>query len=335
VGRSDSRRIATMADINTAAIKEALEDAIVRAKEMDPKELAKTVAKLRADLASRPSDQDAAELAWWRSFASKFAPDELPEVGSSFTGLGPLYLAGAPLEPVELIPSSLIVARDELVGHLAGVVSAVDGMSKIIDARPSVDVATPVRKRETTNVREIRPNAGVVDIPAIGVRVERLTPDDSGSGLPSGERRLLVAIAQQRGGGATLSLLRLLSGFKTSSVKTYLTRLRGKGLVTNEGDRFHLTAGAYEILGDFEPLPTGRALRDHWLSELPDGESKILSILFGVYPHVMSVDEIVQRTPYTLSSVKTYVTRLKTKGLIVVEGGAPRASAILFEGNGR
>lgn len=332
VGKS-GRRVATMADIDTAAIKEALTDSIERAEKNDPTELKKELAKVLAELATRPTASERNELLWWRQFATKFAADQLPAIGSPFTGLGPLYLAGAPVapEPVPFIPVEVLDARDHVLELASGLVVGIQGMSTVIDG-----AVKDLKTRPKPALRSVPP------LPRGGHAssartVEEMSPPPARQvtnapvgEIPAGERKLMVGIAQR--GNATVRQLVLLSGLKTSSVKTYLARSSRRGLIAAEGDRYVLTEQGREIVGDAPPLPTGKSLRDYWINDVPEGEGRILAILVERYPESVTPYELIALTDYQASSVKTYVGRLKARDLVDIENGNPKAAEMLFDG---
>lgn len=338
VGAS-GKPIATMATINSAAIIEALSDAIDKAKANDPKELKKELSVVRAELAKRPSAEDASELEWWRRFSTTFAPEQLPEIGAPFTSLGPLYLSGAAPKPetieVPFVPDEILDKRDLVVEGASALAKLIADMSNGLDA--AVKEADKAKKSgpKSAPVLPVMVKTTKAALAEVRhVRIPRETPvaDDPGDGsLPKGERVVLVGIAQSGTAGATKGQLVLLSGLKSSSVKTYVQRLRNKGLVTSTGARFFTTEEARSMLGHFEPLPSGEALRSYWVNSIPEGESKILSALISVYPHTVTREELVERTGYEPSTVKTYVQRLKVRELVVIDDGNPRVSALLFD----
>jgi hypothetical protein len=152
-----------------------------------------------------------------------------------------------------------------------------------------------------------------------------------GEALPKGERRILVAAAQYAD-GAGRETLTVLTGYKRSSRDTYLQRLRERGFVDQAGDRIVATEAGVTALGaDFEPLPTGEALREHWMSRLPEGERRILEVLIGRYPDAVDRDDLDESTGYKRSSRDTYLQRLSARQLVESVGrGSVRASSNLF-----
>jgi uncharacterized protein len=161
-------------------------------------------------------------------------------------------------------------------------------------------------------------------------------PGDHGSAanLGAGERAVLIAVAQHQG-GVTKEQLSVLTGYKRSTRNTYLQRLGSAGYVDQHGERVLATEPGIAALGDFEHLPTGDALREHWLSRLPEGERRLLELLCTAYPNEVSGDSLSASTGYARSSRNTYLQRLRSRQLVTTSGGSARASDTLFDGAGR
>jgi hypothetical protein len=163
-------------------------------------------------------------------------------------------------------------------------------------------------------------------------------PAASGAGsskLPAGERTVLTAIAQHPN-GVTREQLTVLTGYKRSTRDAYLQRMREKFLITPvpNSDRIEVTPEGKDALGaDFQPLPTGEALQQHWLAKLPEGESRILGQLCASYPDSVSREEIGHVHGYARSSRDAYLQRLKARQLVtIVDRGFVRAATHLFDG---
>jgi hypothetical protein len=152
-----------------------------------------------------------------------------------------------------------------------------------------------------------------------------------GEDLPKGERAVLTAVAQHNG-GVTREQLTVLTGYKRSSRDTYVQRLRERGHVDTTGELIVATDAGFAALGDdFEPLPTGDALRKHWLDRLPDGERRVLEVALYAYPKAVDREEISDATSYKRSSRDTYLQRLGARRLITSESrGQVRAAEELF-----
>lgn len=150
--------------------------------------------------------------------------------------------------------------------------------------------------------------------------------------LGRGERAVLVAIAQH-GDGVTREQLSVLTGFKRSTRDAYVQRLRAAGYVDLVGLKIAATEDGVATLGDdYERLPTGDALRAHWMQRLPEGERRILEILARAYPNAVDRERLSDDTGYARSSRDAYVQRLSARKLVESIGrGEVRASGALFD----
>lgn len=149
----------------------------------------------------------------------------------------------------------------------------------------------------------------------------------SGS-VPKGEHAILRACAEHPN-GCTREQLTVLTGYKRSSRDAYIARLLGKGYVVLEGARVRITESGEQSLGEYTPLPRGSALLRHWLDRLPNGESKILSIVAEAYPNAISRDGI--DAGFKRSSRDAYISRLAARELVKTSSGGVRASETLFD----
>jgi len=85
-----------------------------------------------------------------------------------------------------------------------------------------------------------------------------------------------------------------------------------------------------KIMLDFTPLPTGDALREHWLRTLPDGQRRILEILANAYPHSVQREALDEATGLARSTRDRNPQYLAARKLITVSKEGPRASNELF-----
>jgi hypothetical protein len=152
---------------------------------------------------------------------------------------------------------------------------------------------------------------------------------DSGS-LPKGERSILIVSAQYPD-GATKEQLTVMTGYKRSSRDTYLQRLRERGYIEQRGEMVIPTDPGIEALGsDYEPLPTGQALIDHWMTRLPEGERRVLEVVIDKYPEPVPRESIDEVTGYKRSSRDTYLQRLGSRRLVETSRDGVKASDQLF-----
>lgn len=154
---------------------------------------------------------------------------------------------------------------------------------------------------------------------------------DGGMDLPTGEKACLIATAQHPS-GVRREQLTVLTGYKRSSRDAYIQRLRTKGYIRQDGSRIIATPSGITALGSsYDPLPTGAALRERVLRELPEGERKTLMELIGRYPRSVSMADLDKALGYKRSSRDAYIQRLRVRELVTTDGDGVRASDNLFD----
>src|SRR5262249_9581926 len=90
--------------------------------------------------------------------------------------------------------------------------------------------------------------------------------------LPKAERLILTALAQH--GACNKSKVALVAGYAVGGggFGNAMSALRTKGLLEGSGDNLRITRTGLDMLGPFDPLPTGEALVQHWLGQLGKAE---------------------------------------------------------------
>jgi hypothetical protein len=123
----------------------------------------------------------------------------------------------------------------------------------------------------------------------------------------------------------------VLTGYKERSIGTYLPQLVSRGYAESvRGGLTRATDAGRAALPDAEPLPTGKALRDYWLANLPEGERKILEVLIEERGGAITREQLQAATNYAERSIGTYLPKLAAKNLIESGRGEVRASKELF-----
>jgi archaellum component FlaG (FlaF/FlaG flagellin family) len=175
----------------------------------------------------------------------------------------------------------------------------------------SVQISPKVSTQQTASVRNVNKS--------------------SGDGLPPGEQKILTACAQFPG-GLRRDQLTVLTSYKRSTRDRYILYLKDKGFVRQDSDKIYATDEGIAILGsDFQPLPTGEALRQYWLEKLPPGEKAILECLISVYPSPMKRDDLSERTGYMRSTRDRYLLYMQAKEIVLIVGpGEVKAADELF-----
>jgi hypothetical protein len=303
----------TMADVDLAAFRRDMAATIERAKQDDPKALRARIHELEMAIVSDPSTV--------LPVAPKVERVEVPV-------LSPADLRRL-AEAADDLRSAVETAVTGIRQAFAAANDTLQGVGTVLDkARVAGFSPTPPRE----SYAEVRQRA-LTSGPARDDRPARRLPaadDRPDRGLAKGERIVLTAIAQY-GDGITKSTLTVLTGYKRSSRDTYLSKLRQAGLVEEDGEFWKATRDGIARLGrDYDPLPTGGALREHWLTRLPGGEMKILQALVRVYPRKLDKETLSEMTGYQRSSRDTYLSKLRARRLLDESGGMVGASPELF-----
>ena len=81
---------------------------------------------------------------------------------------------------------------------------------------------------------------------------------------------------------------------------------------------------------NFEPRPTGDALREHWIGRLPEGERRVLEEAVRVYPKSIEREEISEATATSVRVGIPICGGSAPVGLSSLSVGQVRASEELF-----
>lgn len=298
-----------LADIDLTAVKRQMADTLERAKADDPKALRARVAELERQIASV---KPATMLSEQERMAVEEANRNLGQISAA---LGKVVAAlEGPRREIEL---SALVVRGVLEGEFAprGGPIFVPTMPPASASAPTVESSyDPETQRVTTRVgaRPLRPEQRAI--------------------LGKGEAAILTEAAIRHPMGVTPKALTILTGYRKSSRDAYVGRLVAAGFAIRDGASVHATAEGRAALGDaLKPLPTGKALREHWRAKLPGGESLIFDCALRAYPNAVSRETISKHCSYKKSSRDAYILRLIARGLVTRQGrDGVRASEDLF-----
>lgn len=266
------------AKIDLAELGDAIAATVDRAAAEDPRQLHKRIAQLEQELASARAhvevhvkevpveipvpgitDEDRTKLAEAASQISDMY-DQLTALQHTVAGIGTATASTAAPRPAPAAKAA-----------------------PIAPAAPSTD--PPVAQRPTAPAAPPRPALVAASIGA--------------SGLGKAERAVLAVLATY--GPRTHSQVALQAGYssKGGGFNNALGRLRSTGRIVGGRDRIEITDQGVEDLGDFDPLPTGRALVDHWMRTLGKAERSILMVLVDAWPASLTNEEIAERTEYS------------------------------------
>ena len=315
----------TTAPVDQDELRSIIGDAVKEAEATDPKALKKRVADLEGEV--RRLDTAAAS-------APKAGPDKEATAEAEKRGFAQAErkLSGAMRRELSRKLKEGLAAMRK---HASDAIDRIDDELREIDAKgaelaivfdPPAAQAAPARPPARLN----GPPTSAPRAP-IARPVSQPSEATAGNGaLPTGERAVLTAIAMYPG-GAERELVGVLSGYKRSTRDRYIQFVTGKGYAELRGDGLFATQEGIDALGDFQPLPTGGALRDYWLQRLPEGERRILGCLIEAYPEAVERDPLGEAVAYKRSTRDRYLQTLTTRKLVTADRGTVRAADILFE----
>jgi hypothetical protein len=288
-----------VADIDLDALGAQIKSTVERAKENDPKALKLELAKLRQQLAARPKEQV-------EKIVEKIV--ERPAIDAK-----------------TLKETESIVERLEREGA-----KQIEAGNRLVEAAKLMAAALRATAQPMARaVPIVRPV--VQHVPVVREQRQPRSAAVATDRLPKGERRVLTAIAQFDGGLDKTHLMTL-TGYKRRSRDDYVFRLKQRGFVAENGETVTATPDGVSALGDdFQPLPTGEALRSYWMQRLPQGERRVLEVLISAYPNPIAKEQIETETGYARRSRDDYLYRLGARRLVENVGrGEVKASDQLF-----
>jgi hypothetical protein len=285
-----------LADVDLAAIKDAMAETVERAKENDPAELRKRIKELETALRTA---QNAAPAPAERIMVPLVPDHAIEELGTLSSRLGELLELGRP--------------TTERLGEL---LHTMDEGSKtalaVVAGQPAPGRGTAVRPQRKTPAQ-----ATPAAKPAREESRNRGTNRGSGATLPGAQKKLLTVLATY--GPRTKRQLALQAGYAESGggFNNPLGAIRSAGYVDPpKGEPIAITEAGLEALGPYEPLPMGQDLLEHWLATLPGAAKKILTAL--VEHGAMGKVELAAATGYepTGGGFNNPLGRLRTLGLV-------------------
>lgn len=167
------------------------------------------------------------------------------------------------------------------------------------------------------------------DAPAAGLEVDDQEENSPFSELSEMERIMLTAIAQSDKSGLTKAQVLVVTGYRSSGhVSKAFARLQRGELVETSNGLLRVTANGRRKLGNFKPLPVGKALLTSLLNsdKLTEMQLRMLKAIADVNPKSLGKGQCLEICGYSSSghTSKTFA-KLKRWGYIVpVQGGGVR-----------
>lgn len=290
----DDTAAPVLAPIDKAAISHRLEAVAADALANDPSRLKAELAKLRRDLAAAGQQ--------------KATTDPQAVEAADRAGYERGFREGAQAAKEAILPKA-------------------DAMAEAAHALRAAAIPAP-----TYRPLPVRSVAAIPRVPA-APRTNGAAHHSEGQKLPKAERRILTALAQYPD-GRTKNQVAVLTGYAVNGggFNNALSALRSAGFLTGTGDRLEITPEGTGALGDYEPLPTGAALLDHWMAQLPKAEREALKVLAEHWPDTLPKEALAGEAGYAPDGggFNNALSRLRTLELISGRGDL-RASNDLFD----
>lgn len=291
------RRRGEFKALDLSALQEKMKETIEKAKADDPRELKKKIAELEKKLKGGTLNVNGLG-------AKPVIKEKIKEV--------PVLKDGqlGRLERIVKVISDSFVAFKEFELTLKELKAV---------SRPGWPANLPFEPKPDTRI-----------LTAKQTRRDAIAVTENIDGLGKGEKMILAALIQFPN-GLERKQLTVLCGYKQSARDTYISRLVQRDLAIIQPGKVFATEQGIAALPNFEPLPTGKALVDYWLQRLPLGEKKILEFIIEYYPEPVHRGFISEHVEYKQSARDTYLSRLASKELVVIQGqGQVKASDNLF-----
>lgn len=287
-----------------------------RVKENDPAELRRRIASLQRELRERPTETETVE---------REIRIEVPVISDE--ALDRIERACALVERTsEVMTDAYGQLRDVLFPLASNVRDAVQARSiPPRKERASSDTHSSAGRSPQADrgPRQIR-----------GASAGEARSENNGR-LNRRAERMVLAVLAQYPEGRTKRQTAILAGYavKGGGFNGALSKLRTLGFITGSEMLTITQKGLAAIEGQWEPLPTGGALLDYWLSTLNRAaERAVLTAVYDAYPDAISKEEIAEKTGYEVTGGGFNGALSKLRTLELIERGDPvRAAAAFFE----
>lgn len=268
------------------------------AKANDPTALKRQVAELRKQLDSQPATKTVEKV------------KEVPILGEQHVK----RLEGIAVK-LQAEGTRMVETGEKMLAEAAAVRQTItSATARLAGAVAPARAAMPVRQTLTR--------------PPVVQRVAR--PADSSGGLGKAERRILTALAQS--GPSTKNKVAVIAAYAVNGggFNNALSRCRSQGWLEGS-DRLQITEAGAQALGEWEPLPSGAELIEHWKRQLGKAEGMVLQTLVA-NPGGLTKEQVAEAAGYAADGggFNNALSRLRT--LELIEGrGELRLSAELAE----
>jgi uncharacterized protein len=324
--RGEKRRAVALKPLDLGALKDKLATVEAETKANDPKKLRAEIADLKRQMATAVkqkvvADPEIEAKAEQRGYA-KGKIEGYGEALSSIDDFAKALRNGLDCLERDIAPIRKVLTDIGKWAESARRDAQRGGLARL--ARPPA----PFRNGTTVGVQPAAPSPS---------RPARIVQSD-GQDRPLGaERRPLAVLAGVYPSGMTEAQWAVAAGLKRrgGTWTAYKSRLVSAGRVARQGDLFFVTEDGLSDLGEeITPLPPpGHELVDYWASKI-SGVGPMLRRLADAYPEYLEREQLAAVLGMAASggTFGAYISRLRSPGLIEVDGKRVRASTELMEG---
>jgi hypothetical protein len=304
------RAAATLTAIDLEVVRDQMAEEIERAKADDPVELRARIAELE------------------RQIKAKVPPP--PPVVKQIE-FDPVLLAQ--IQAVKDLNARFVEVRDstkdaidDLRGRVMGAADTLARMTRRSD-RPAPKTFPP----------EAPHRAVLADIQARVIRAKEHAASNGDGDLTKGPREMLRQLVAMRRplSPHELGVLCAIPP-RSSTFRTYRSLLKVHGYIAVNGSGFiEITPAGVERVGSGHMPATAQELYAIWERKLTSGPLRMLKALMHRYPDRITKAELGERAvidPAT-STFRTYMSLLKVRGLVDVQGHTVQATSALFGGD--
>lgn len=141
------------------------------------------------------------------------------------------------------------------------------------------------------------------------------------SNLNDGVMSILKYLAMFHPDSKSKTELSTLGGFTPRTTRDYLGKLRTKGFIEISGNMVSITTEGMKNAGNYQNLPQEpKEILNLWLPKFNQGIAKVLQLVFDYYPSNYSKEELERQSGFTNRTLRDYLGRLKSNGLIETRG---------------
>lgn len=284
------------AEIDLGALGEEIAATIQRKADDDPKALRTRIATLEKQLSESAKASPAEPKARIVEVPARMSEQDRDDLATRLTELEGV------VQTIQSISEGMFRTLESVraAATTAGATSAPSVRAKIAPAPRTTEGA----RRAHTPGRGTASAAPAAPGPQRERPASRSQASDSLT-LSKAQRAIASALATH--GTLSQRQLGLHTGYahKSGSFSNALSGLRTRGLIEGSGAAITLTPVGFDALdaaGGYEPLPTGPALVEWWLSRLPKAQAAMLSALLDAYPDPLSVEQLGAATGYAAGS---------------------------------